>query len=1788
MTRNELIGAVAARYLQDQLNTEPSGIVRFCLIRLERSLVSSIARAVLDHPALQDQIEIHIPSPLAEPGVLPEAVISDEAAAHWRHSPPVDPARRAVLFAVTDREAEQIGRTLGDLPQLDTDHLRMMQKDWLSAAGITKDTFPLSEIKQFIAALKGLEESSLSVNIKCYADYVLAVANALDKGKTIIAALDYALPALRMPRNAGTFSSIPEKKRTHKAEWKRAFNKIEREIRPYLYKVLPKKEEPIDPEKLTQETDRVLRENPHLFSSSEVQLLRDFIQAPLRADRWVTIQGQLCELLWSDVAMIFKELTRTRQNLWSETRAWFDHSYPALLEPGDVNYLDYCIEHPKKGPEEEDINFFHAHNGILDENKPLYKKWERFIYKNPREYDDFLVGLFAAVFRLLQLESKAGPCTSWSLAVRIPKADAEGGWENTNRLAARYFAQRYQGIEQFFDERVRIDFGRLNELFLGPDHHHYGTDSTAKDKLRIRFEVTLYGDNGSEAGKHIFYWATKANTVAGALCDDLHRLLSRAESVLDIPYSEIARQSIGAKGRLQQLTLGDINSFYDVDRENSGRLVSPKGAGKSLTQDFLTILDQLHSDNVMAPNAARVLSAAFHEFLADYRSALADWTNPEGAGLSSPKMMAQAKKYGALLKLLRDKALENRCRTQLWPIALKIGVAQVGKDDRSAIIAPWHPLRLLELHVKARQTADHITKLLGQDPQDYQKADLFLSDTLRALAAPYYPEVCIGFDSERHHILTASENLHGYTLAEYPFHDISQREDGALDEKPDEAAKRLADICGQYLDLLPHERANFSVLLFNAESKGLPGAVANALSRRVQEDEGLRCDLLLTHTDKALERKIYREQNVAADDDASLVFASEAAKNFMSRLRIGFIAAPDTHSTNASRPVDVVFLQDVVARNAKCKWFEAPYEKHAVLMEHSPPDWSRRKPQGKGDDRSVVYLAAPLQPACGAAYLDLLYGAVEDDELQPGRHYLPARVVDFRDTDIRKIITDTHNQGDWVVSYDALTDRRLLEDNNINVIRHLHDPRTGRNLVISTTADQLLLHTLVTRRLKNLHTALTDAQLDAAARSFIETATKVSGHLIMRAARYGKFANELLGVVLSQQLILEELNVSTEQIGWFFLDDYAVWLGQKEERIADLLAVAPTVEDGCPVVKLVVSEAKYVTSTGHSSHALKSARQLHDTVKRLATAFDPEQNRVDRKLWLSRLSEMMLEGMSPFGDEAPYGWDLDRWALEVKHDSVEIRVLGHSHVFVHDTEQPVDDESRQDRDLLCCSQDLIGPTTVSHLVEAFALKKPLSDYMPVEFKGTVWDFAVRSKPQRPEGNETKPVPDGREGKVAPPSPKETDDSAASVAANDSKQEAKEAIGQPRPSRSPSEGLDEWIRARCQAKAETSEEDMQWLDSTVDGLRRALTGYGMRAVVRDKRLTPNAALIHLQGSDQLTIPQIEKRRGELKTSHGLDVINIQPGLGKISVSVARPRREILSLAEIWAQRKINREPDGSNLSLILGAREQDGEIQYLNIRSGFEGQSQHAPHTLIAGTSGSGKSVLVQNLLLDIGRTNPPDLARIHLIDPKMGLDYQWLTQLPHLDGEVVTEQGDAIAKLEFLTAEMERRYNLFKEVSGANNLAAFNRKVEPEDRLPVLWLFHDEFADWMVVDEYKDAAQTAVKRLGVKARAAGIHLVFIAQRPDSSVFPMQLRDNLGNRLVLRVPNAGTSEIALGEKGAERLLGRGHLAARLEGETGLIYIQVPFLAMEDIEEVAELIRQYWETNQDARPVEKMRA
>jgi S-DNA-T family DNA segregation ATPase FtsK/SpoIIIE len=642
------------------------------------------------------------------------------------------------------------------------------------------------------------------------------------------------------------------------------------------------------------------------------------------------------------------------------------------------------------------------------------------------------------------------------------------------------------------------------------------------------------------------------------------------------------------------------------------------------------------------------------------------------------------------------------------------------------------------------------------------------------------------------------------------------------------------------------------------------------------------------------------------------------------------------------------------------------------------------------------------------------------------------------------------------------------------------------------------------------------------------------------------------------------------------------------------------------------------TSTPRLAEATrKSRQQLRHTVSRVDDALFGDPGRLDRDLWLSRIADLLLDGTAALSQSAV----LERVRDGIRQGSVAIDLRGYSHIF---TSGPADDGSslgEQDpiTDIASGLQETFTRESLRQLIKAYeaggslmATRGALGGEHPWDkpsYRSPAprvdWTKSIEAKPKAalptktivhnydheddddddgaddaspPEPPPTPPQPrPAPEGAIAaerpaspppapPPAPLDAQVSpeiATDTAAPD---------GPPRPDveAAPSGlSLEDLIQAKAARSREDSAEEQAWLESTAQKLRSALLGYSLQAKIVGTRLTPNAALVRFMGSDRLRVEDIEARQSALLTTHGLRLISISPLPGEIVVGVARPQRQVVSLWDVWAKRALNRNAAGVNTSFVLGLKELDGEILYLNLGGAFAGGQPHEPHTLIAGATGSGKSVLIQALLLDIAATNPSDLTHIHLIDPKMGVDYAAVERLPHLQGGVIVDQACATEVMEGLVAEMERRYELFR-VHGARDIRAFNTKADRSKRLPLIFLVHDEFAEWMLTEDYKEAVTANVSRLGVKARAAGIHLIFAAQRPDANVMPMQLRDNLGNRLILKVASVGTSEIALGVKGAEQLLGLGHLAARLSGEPSIIYAQAPFLSDDDIDRVVDAI------------------
>ena len=385
-------------------------------------------------------------------------------------------------------------------------------------------------------------------------------------------------------------------------------------------------------------------------------------------------------------------------------------------------------------------------------------------------------------------------------------------------------------------------------------------------------------------------------------------------------------------------------------------------------------------------------------------------------------------------------------------------------------------------------------------------------------------------------------------------------------------------------------------------------------------------------------------------------------------------------------------------------------------------------------------------------------------------------------------------------------------------------------------------------------------------------------------------------------------------------------------------------------------------------------------------------------------------------------------------------------------------------------------------------------------------------------------------------------------------------------------IQKWILAR-QEKKEENEETTQWIQETIKLLQRGFAAFKLQAVLAKSKpiLAPGALIVELEGKQGTNKKSIDKHKDELFSTYGVKILRVEIRARSLLISITRDQRSVLHYAEILPRRIFQRGKDGINRCFLIGMKEVDGQLLYLNLGKKIGDIPNHSPHTLVAGGTGSGKSVLVRNLILDYCATNSPQLASLVIIDPKR-IEFTWAKRLPHLaDKKVIVKKEDAINKFKALHAELNRRMELFED-AGVNTFEGYNKKAEKSEKmekLPMFLVVHDELANWMFDSEYKEFVSADIKSLATMARSAGIHIIVVAQRPDVNVVPPQLRDNLGNRLILRVEGKGISEFALGEPGAETLLGDGHLAARMGNENGITYAQVPLLDDNDGDEDSDL-------------------
>ncbi len=354
-----------------------------------------------------------------------------------------------------------------------------------------------------------------------------------------------------------------------------------------------------------------------------------------------------------------------------------------------------------------------------------------------------------------------------------------------------------------------------------------------------------------------------------------------------------------------------------------------------------------------------------------------------------------------------------------------------------------------------------------------------------------------------------------------------------------------------------------------------------------------------------------------------------------------------------------------------------------------------------------------------------------------------------------------------------------------------------------------------------------------------------------------------------------------------------------------------------------------------------------------------------------------------------------------------------------------------------------------------------------------------------------------------------------------------------------------------------------IQATVRKLERTFISFGVKAKVTKVHVGPAVTKYEVYPEAGVKVSKIVNLHDDLALALAAKDIRIEaPIPGKSAVGIEVPNKEVapVSLREVLDTKQAM---NGNILSFVLG-RDISGEA--------IVAELNRMPHLLVAGATGSGKSVCINGIITSILMRAKPHEVKMMMIDPKK-VELNIYNGIPHLLAPVVTDPKKASRALKKVVAEMERRYELFSE-TGSRNIEGYNEYVkrynnEEEDQqplLPYIVVIVDELADLMMVAS--SDVEDAITRLAQMARAAGIHLIIATQRPSVDVITGVIKANIPSRIAFSVSSATDSRTILDSGGAEKLLGRGDMLFTPVGSSKPTRIQGAFLSDEEVESIVD--------------------
>ncbi|NJM05982.1 DNA translocase FtsK [Candidatus Gracilibacteria bacterium] len=1467
-----------------------------------------------------------------------------------------------------------------------------------------------------------------------------------------------------------------------------------------------------------------------LSSTAKAELLHRFIDGVLSDNR-----AELLEVLridWQEVQELITSRGRvSKAERYQRTveRLQLVAEQHNLVGNNDLADIIDDLQQARE-PDSEVLDRFLSEEGPTL-NKALRNDLRRMVRPHTRYSADFLVGLAATAIDLLHAQQGLlGPGTQ----LRVSFATAAVERRDAHGEAASVFRMIYGGIS----ERLATIDWQLTSLWQLADtveQQAEGDDEEQPEtRAEIPFRVTLLTAQGNEIATATLMWQYRSDSPAAATAQALanEQNLLQASDHGPLFAQEAARLRVPIYNCCQPLDeIGDLDLSHPLQSLGPW-YVQPSDLRAALE-------DQLR------PNARAAVWAQCDAALVQLEQAWATFITATEGGLLGAEIGPLLTAYEALLTTALNSLSTGDEVVASYRMINQAWLVGQARFEKWAIVPLLHPLKLLWWRERARYFNELIVRLLDHTaPATIVDVKRFQQELAATYGSSSFPPVLAlppgdGRNAAR---FLPVEEAEGYELY---FHEAASAEAFGLDtdllaENENalaalRAVEGIVAVVQDYIETYPFVRDGIEILLFECRNGALPGLLIEQLSRTARARAWSLRLTVIVHTS---ERGAPLFRRVSTWVARGFAGTERQGQSYFPAITVKVLECPAEVLFTQHEDTDIVVLADVLAeRGQEIVSDLEPCEGDDVPSDGYLPTYrGRQEPFPQGEQYRQIALNAPQQPALVRLFLLAQHAALTKRAPRRGHEarFYRQMTLDHWRADIERL----HDRFNWIICYDTSIDRFLLEaafPNKVQVIRYslgLGAKRQHNLTVSSSGRSQEIVTQRLATRLGTMFPMADEQLCKTISQHLVNEAKLVSGDIVLRAAGPGAFLNELIGLVAARFATEQRYRAAhpSALTTWILLDDFEHWFSRG--KFPDLLFVAIARTDSDTLLlHLEILEAKCIGELSFASEARDAEVQVQSGMARLLPAFTPQHEHLDALYWYDQLYRAVTGNLKVQPEQREL-WELFRDQLQT--GVFQLDISGHTWVFCYDGQADIVDGPLERPFAIGTNDALQVPLYAHHygrnelaglLNQLTHIGQPSEELpiwaqqpMPAAYTQTKATQLGTKKPSLPEV--APPI------HITPVAPQRLDS---------------------QPTLAEQFGIAE----------QPVIDEQQWLVAKAKELDRALRRRGVQIQAikpADADVGPSIVRFKLQLSGQETLRKIQSVAEDLARDLALSrtpIIDNVLRTNFVGVDIPREQPQMIELLPLLNNLGT---PGMAELPIIIGVGP-DGALVTDDLAA--------FPHLLVAGATGSGKSVFLRSLLLSLMTQYAPGKIELLIVDPKQ-TDFSFFEGLPYLrGGKVFTQPVEAQAMLlELVRDEMPRRQQLMRGRS--MNIKEFNRRY-PQEALPPIVALIDEYAQLMSILNKKDAEsfERDLMSLGAVSRSAGIHLVLATQRPSADVVTSTLKANLDARIAFRVASNVNSRVVLDAHGAENLLGRGDmLFRRASGE--IIRLQAPFMSEEEMQ------------------------